>query len=169
MDRIDPEPATDERTTLGQFLDYQRDTLLLKAEGLDAAQLSTRIPSSELTLAGLLKHLALVEDNWMQVRFLGLPEAEPWASAPWDSDRDWEFHSAADDDPDELRKLYRAACERSRTAVASASLDDLSQSPGRDGRHSSLRWILVHLIEETSRHNGHADLLREAIDGEVGE
>jgi uncharacterized damage-inducible protein DinB len=169
MDRIDPDLAADERTTLAQFLDFHRDTLLLKAEGLDAAQLSTRIPTSELTLAGLLKHLALVEDDWMQTRFLGRPEAEPWASAPWDADRDWEFHSAVDDDPDALRDLYRAACERSRATVASASLDDLSHAPGRDGRHWSLRWILVHLIEETSRHNGHADLLREAIDGEVGE
>jgi uncharacterized damage-inducible protein DinB len=169
MDRIDPDLAADERTTLTQFLDFQRDTLLLKTEGLDATQLSTRIPTSELTLGGLLKHLALVEDDWMQVRFLGLPEAEPWASAPWDDDRDWEFHSAADDDPDALRNLYRGACERSRAATASASLDDLSRAPGRDGRHWSLRWILVHLLEETSRHNGHADLLREAIDGEVGE
>jgi uncharacterized damage-inducible protein DinB len=169
MERIDPEFAADERGTLAQFLDYQRDTLLLKTEGLDAAQLSARLPTSELTLAGLLKHLALVEDDWMQVRFLGLPEAEPWASAPWDADRDWEFHSATDEDPDELRTRYRAACERSRAAAAAASLDDLSATPSRNGRHWSLRWILMHLLEETSRHNGHADLLREAIDGEVGE
>jgi uncharacterized damage-inducible protein DinB len=117
----------------------------------------------------LLKHLALVEDSWIQERFLGLPEVEPWASAPWDQDRDWDFHSAADDDPEQLRDLYRAACERTRTAVAAASLDDLSRAPRRDGHHPSLRWILLHLLEETSRHNGHADLLREAIDGEVGE
>jgi uncharacterized damage-inducible protein DinB len=169
MERIDPDLAADECTTLTQFLDYQRATLLLKAEGLDAAQLSTRIPTSELTLAGLLKHLALVEDSWIQERFLGLPEVEPWASAPWDQDRDWDFHSAVDDDPEQLRNLYRAACERTRTAVAAASLDDLSRAPRRDGHHPSLRWILLHLLEETSRHNGHADLLREAIDGEVGE
>jgi uncharacterized damage-inducible protein DinB len=169
MERIDPDLAADECTTLTQFLDYQRATLLLKAEGLDAAQLSTRISTSELTLAGLLKHLALVEDSWIQERFLGLPEVGPWASAPWDQDRDWDFHSAVDDDPEQLRNLYRAACERTRTAVAAASLDDLSRAPRRDGHHPSLRWILLHLLEETSRHNGHADLLREAIDGEVGE
>ena len=116
--RTDPALAADERTNLDQFLDYHRETLLQKADGLDAAGLTTRLPTSSLTLAGLLKHLALVEDDWIQVRFLGLPELEPWASAPWDEDRDWEFHTAEHDDPDALRALYRAACERSRAGVA---------------------------------------------------
>ena len=169
MQRRDPDSAADERTTLTQFLDYQRDTLLLKTNGLTGEQLGRRLSPSALTLGGLLKHLALVEDIWIQQRFLGLPQSEPWASAPWAEDPDWEFHSAERDDPEQLRALYRAACERSRLAVAAADLDDRSVAVDREGAHRSLRWILVHLIEETARHNGHADLLREAVDGTVGE
>ncbi len=169
MHRRDPDSAADERTTLNQFLDYQRDTLLLKTDGLTGEQLGRRLPPSSLTLGGLLKHLALVEDIWIQHRFLGLPQREPWASAPWAEDPDWEFHSAERDDPAQLRALYRATCDRSRLAVAAAGLDDRSVAVDREGEHRSLRWILVHLIEETARHNGHADLLREAVDGSVGE
>lgn len=169
MERRDPDPDADERTTLTQFLDYQRATLLLKTDGLGAEELTRRLPPSVLTLAGLLKHLALVEDDWIQVRFLGRPELEPWASAPWGEDRDWEFHTAEHEDPEELRALYRAACDRSRHAVAESDLDLLSAGVDRKGRRWSLRWILCHLIEETARHNGHADLLREAVDGVVGE
>lgn len=154
---------------MDSFLDYQRATLLMKADGLDRQQLNQRLPTSELTLAGLLKHLALVEDDWIQVRFLGLPELEPWASAPWEQDRDWDFHTAADDDPDELRDLYRGACARSRSAIAGTDLSELSIGRDRDGQQWSLRWVLAHLIEETARHNGHADLLREAIDGTTGQ
>lgn len=168
MERIDPQPATDEKTTLLQFLDYQRATLLMKAEGLDQQQLNLPLPSSALTLAGLLKHLALVEDSWIQLKFRGLPEPEPWASAPGE-DPDWEFASAAADDPQALRELYLAACERSRGSIAKADLADLSAKSSREGHRWNLRWILMHLIEETARHNGHADLLREAIDGSVGE
>lgn len=169
LERIDPQPAADERTTLDEFLDYQRATMLGKTEGLDAAGLNQRLLPSTLTLGGLLKHLALVEDYWIQEKFLGLPELEPWASAPWAEDRDWDFHSAAGDDPDALRSLYRAACERSRQALAGADLSALSVGADRDGAHWNLRWILTHLIEETARHCGHADLLREAVDGTVGE
>ena len=169
MERTDPHPATDEKTTLQQFLDFQRATLLMKAEGLSQDQLNQPLPSSPLTLAGLLKHLALVESDWIQVKFSGLPEREPWASAPWNEDRDWEFHTAAQDKPEQLRGLYRAECERNRRIVAEADLDDLSAGTSREGHRWNLRWILTHLIEETSRHNGHADLLREAIDGSVGE
>jgi uncharacterized damage-inducible protein DinB len=169
MDRKDPHPVADERTMLDQFLDYHRATLLIKTAGLNREQMNRRLPPSDLTLGGLLKHLALVEDDWIHVRFCGRPELEPWASAPWDEDRDWEFHTAGRDDPEELRALYSAACERSRRAVAEAHLDDLSVGRDREGRQWSLRWILTHLIEETARHNGHADLLREAVDGAVGE
>lgn len=169
MERQEPEPASDEKTTLTQFLDFQRATLLMKTEGLTKAQLNQPLPPSSLTLAGLLKHLALVEDNWIQVKFSGLPQPEPWASAPWDEDWDWDFHSAADDEPAELRALYQTACERTRGTTAAADLDDLSAGQSSDGHRWNLRWILTHLIEETARHNGHADLLREAIDGSVGE
>ena len=169
MTRVDPDVAADERTTLDQFLDHHRATLLDKTAGLTAEQLRRRLPTSELSLGGLLKHLAFVEDDWIQVDFLGRPQVEPWASAPWDDDRDWEFHSAADDEPEALRALYEAACARSRRGVAGHGLDELSAGRSRrTGEQWSLRWILTHLVEETARHNGHADLLREAIDGQVG-
>ncbi len=94
MDRVEPHPHADERTTLTEFLNYQRATILLKADGLDSGQLRQPLPTSPLTLAGLLKHLAMVEDYWLQVCFLGLPEPEPWVSAPLEEDEDWDFHSA---------------------------------------------------------------------------
>jgi len=171
MTRTDPHPATDEHRSLEEFLDFQRETLLLKASGLDRAGLNVAVAPSTLTLAGLLKHLAYVEDRWIQSRFLGRSDAElePWGSAPWHEDRDWEFTSAAADDPDELRELYRAACDRSRRVTAGRSLDELVVTPGLGGEVWSLRWILLHLIEETARHCGHADLIREAVDGTVGE
>jgi hypothetical protein len=88
----------------------------------------------------------------------------------WVADPDWEFRTATAMDPDTLRQRYRDACERSRQAAASAgSLDQLSAYKGNDGWQFTLRWVLLHLIEETARHAGHADLLREAIDGSVGE
>lgn len=153
------------------FLDYQRATFVHKITGLDRVQFRQRIATSELTLAGLTKHLSLVEDSWFQDRFLGLGEPEPWASAPFDDDPDWEFHSALDDEPEYLVGLYEAACDRSRRAVDGARpLDQLSvQADRKTGERFNLRWIMLHLIEETARHNGHADLLREAIDGAVGE
>lgn len=168
-DRIDPASVSDEATSLGEFLDYQRATILLKTHGLTQEQLGSVHPPSTLTLAGLLKHLALVEDSWIQERFLGLPAPEPWASAPFDADEDWDFHSATQDSPDELRSLYEAACDRSRRATLGVPLDQRAVVPLRSGADWTLRWVLLHLIEETARHAGHADLLREAIDGSVGE
>jgi len=112
----------------------------------------------------------LVEEDWMEVRFSGLPEREPWASVDWDADPNWEFRTATDFGPEQLHSRYREACRRSRHIVAQAEgLDQLSIKALRDGRHFSLRWVLLHLIEETARHAGHADFLREAIDGTVGE
>jgi hypothetical protein len=168
--RNDPEIHADERDALAQYLDYQRETMLLKAEGLDKDQLARRIPTSGLTLAGLLYHCALNEEAWMEKRFAGLPEREPWTDVDWDADPDWEFHTATELDPDEVRGRYQEACERSRAVAASAgSLDQRSVGALRNGEHFTLRWVLLHLIEETARHAGHADLLREAIDGSTGE
>ena len=168
--RQDPDTKAGERDALAQYLDYQRETILLKADGLSKEQLAATIPTSALTLAGILYHLALVEEDWMEVRFLGLPERADWAGVDWDADRDWEFHTAVTMEPEQLRERYRAACQRSRQAAAQAdSLDQLSAFTGDDGWQFTLRWVLLHLIEETARHAGHADLLREAIDGTVGE
>ena len=119
----------------------------------------------------MVKHLALVEDDWFQVKFLGRPEIEPWASAPFDDDPDWEWHSATEEALEDLVGLYEAACERSRAAVAEVGgdLGTLSaERHPRTGEQISLRWIMLHMIEETARHNGHVDLLREALDGVVG-
>ncbi len=170
MQRSDPQLQVDERTSLNQFLDYHRATFSSRIEGLDREQANRRLAPSELTIASLAKHLAFVEDSWFQEDFLGRALPAPWADAPFDVDPDWELHSAVDDDPADLVVLYRDACERSRAAVASAeSLDMLSARTDRNGESYSLRWIVLHLIEETARHNGHADLIRESIDGLVGE
>jgi uncharacterized damage-inducible protein DinB len=170
MERIDPDLQADERTTLVEFLDYHRATFLSKIAGLTHEQLNRTLPPSDLTLASLTKHLALVEDSWFQERFVGV-EVEPWASAPFDDDRDWEMHSAKDDSPEDLVALYRTAIARSQATVATVeSLDALSAiNDRREDIPYSMRWILVHMIEETARHNGHADLIRESIDGLVGE
>jgi uncharacterized damage-inducible protein DinB len=169
--RTDPPDSGPERDQLTAFLDFQRATVLLKTEGLDAAQMGQRLPTSSLTLAGLLNHLALVEDSWFRERFAGLPEHELWAGVDWDADPDWEFRTALDVPPDELRQRYEDACARSREVVAGAeNLDQLSVGTSRrSGQRWDLRWVLLHMIEETARHAGHADLLREAIDGTTGE
>jgi uncharacterized damage-inducible protein DinB len=168
--RIDPDPNGSEVGMLSQYLDYQRATVLSKADGLTREQLTLKHSPSELTLAGLLYHLALVEEDWMEVRFAGLPEREPRASVDWEADSDWEFHTAALLEPEQLQRRYREACDRSREVVSeSTGADQMSVRALRDGNHFSLRWVLLHLVEETARHAGHADLLREAIDGAVGE
>jgi uncharacterized damage-inducible protein DinB len=170
--REDPATYTQaaEREMLAHYLAYQRETILLKTEGLTKDQMAQKLPTSALTLAGILYHLALVEESWMEVRFLGLPEREDWEGVDWDSDPDWEFRTATAKEPEELRRRYRDACNRSRQAAAKAStLDELSAAKSEDDERFSLRWVLLHLIEETARHAGHADLLREAIDGTVGE
>ena len=126
-----------------------------------------------MTLGGLLKHLALVEDSWFTRWLHDRPMPEPWAGVDWRSDPDWEFYSAADDSPEELLELWERSCRRSDAAIdealADGGLDQLASRRGEDGHAPSLRWILVHMVEEYARHNGHADLLREAVDGQVGE
>jgi len=169
--RVEPAFDADERTMLAGFLDYHRATVAWKAAGLTQAQLAQPMPSSTLTIGGLVKHLALVEDSWFTERFAGLDEPAPWAGVDWDADPDWEHHSAAHDAPEDLLALYAQACERSRSVYGAAdSLDQVAQAMDRrTGRPFTLRWIMLHMIEETARHNGHIDLLREAIDGVTGE
>jgi uncharacterized damage-inducible protein DinB len=168
--RIDPDPDGSELQLLSQYLDYERETILLKSDDLSGEQFVQKVSPSDLTLGGLLYHLALVEESWMEVRFLGRPERDPWVGVDWDTDPNWEFRTAAELRPQELRQRYREACDRSRQVVAEAkSLDQRSVQPLRDGTAFSLRWVLLHLTEETARHAGHADFLREAIDGAVGE
>jgi uncharacterized damage-inducible protein DinB len=168
--RTDPDLSGAEFDLLCEYLDYQRETLLMKVDGLTQEQLAMKLSPSELTLAGILYHLSLVEENWMEVKYGGLPEREPWVGIDWDADPNWEFRTATALGPEELKTRYLEACERSRQIAASASdLNQPSANAFPDGRHFSLRWILLHLIEETARHAGHADLIRESIDGSVGE
>jgi uncharacterized damage-inducible protein DinB len=170
MERTDPDTTGDELTLLSQFLDYHRATLVQKVSGLDRRQLGTRLEPSTLTLAGLVKHMALVEDSWFGRVLLGREDDEPWASVDWEADPDWEFHTAVDDEPEDLLALYADACDRSRAAIAEVrDLDRVATKPSRSGESFNLRWIMLHMIEETARHNGHADLLRENIDGVTGE
>jgi uncharacterized damage-inducible protein DinB len=169
----EPPVAGDETATLLGSLERQRATLAWKCGGLDAAGLSATTGASSMTLGGLLKHLALVEDHYFSVRLLGRQPQPPWDTVDWDADPDWEWHSAAEDTPDELLTLWRDAVARSRAAVAEAladgGLDRLAKKPWPDGRAPSLRRLLIDLIEEYARHVGHADLLRESVDGLVGE
>lgn len=178
MDEVDeqgrrlPPLAGDEAATVLGYLDYQRATFEWKCSGLDADQLRVAHPPSSMTLGGMLKHLALVEDGWFGRCLRGLEYDEPWRAVDWEADRDWEWHSAASDTPEELWSLWRRAVARSRERIA-ASLDEGGMGAVAlrtdQGEPPSLRWILCHLIEEYARHNGHADLIRESIDGATGE
>ncbi|NGN93115.1 DinB family protein [Nocardioides sp. KC13] len=160
--------VADESTTLRSFLDFYRATLLRQTAGLDHEQLNRPFPPTSMTLAGILKHMAYVEDVWFGVRLAGNAVVSPFDTAPWDDDPDWDFNSAAADDPEELRTLLRHAIARSDELTGAAgSLDHIAAGRSRDGQEISLRWILVHMIEEYARHCGHADLMREAIDGKT--
>ena len=151
------------------FLEFLRATVAWKTDGLDHAQLAQVHPPSSMTLGGLLKHLAFVEDWWLVHKFLGEPQQEPWASVDWRASPDWDWDTAVDHEPDELRALWRESVERSRAIAAGTDLDTLAASALRNGEQVSLRWIVLHLIEEYARHAGHADLIRESIDGLTGE
>ena len=167
---VEPALASDEYVTLTEFLDYYRVVIARKAHGLTHEQLNRSVAPTSLTLAKLVRHLTLVEQDWFIVRFLGLDPPEPWASAPWDDDRDWEMTTAIDIAPEKLLAAFHGACEESRRITREAgSLDRLSIQADHTGEHYNLRWILVHMIEEYARHAGHADFLREAIDGVVGD
>jgi hypothetical protein len=169
----EPPVAGTEVEHLVGALDRLRATFRWKADDLDAAGLRARVGASSLTLGGLLKHLAAVEDYHFTAKMRGEPVGEPWAALGWDGSNDWEFSSAADDKPEELYALWDGAVERSRARLSAALEDGGLDQPVHvawpDGRHASLRRLVCDLIEEYGRHTGHADLLREAVDGRVGE
>ena len=171
--RPEPPVAADEEDTVLGFLDYQRATFAWKCAGLDAAGLGATVGASSMTLGGMLKHMAYVEDHWFS-RFLRGHEAAPqWRSVDWSADPDWEWHSAAENTAEDLRGQWQESVERSRSlvgeALAEGGLDQLSRQTWPDGRAPSLRWIVCHMIEEYARDNGHADLIRESVDGATGE
>ncbi|MFC4111012.1 DinB family protein [Nonomuraea zeae] len=171
--RPEPPAAADETATLLGFLEFHRATLEWKCAGLDAAGLSATVGGSPLTLGGMLKHLSYVEDHWFSHYLHGQDRQPPWDTVDWAADPDWDWHSAAGDSPEQLRTLWADAVARSRLladkALAGGGLDQLAARAWSDGLVPSLRWILVHMIEEYSRHNGHADLIRESVDGLTGE
>jgi len=171
--RPEPPQAADETATLLGFLDYQRATLSWKTARLDAPALNVAVAASSITLGGLLKHLAWIEEYWFSYRLHGKGPLPPFDTVDWSAAPDWEWRSAVADPPEELRALWQVTVARSRERVAEALADGGPARPAAvpwpDGTAPSLRWILVHMVEEYARHNGHADLIREAIDGETGE
>jgi hypothetical protein len=160
----DPPYAADEKITLSAFLDWYRDVMLRKVEGLTTEEATRKLVPSPTNLLGLIKHLAYVERGWFQGSFLGMEfEDVPWS----DADPDADFRVEPGESVASVTEFYRKQCERSREIAAAAKLDDKSKRPDR--KDHTLRWIMVHMIEETARHAGHADILRELTDGATGE
>jgi hypothetical protein len=169
----EPPMAGDELGTLLGALERQRRYVAWKCGNLDSAGLRATLGPSAMTLGGLLKHLAAVEDDVFSVKLYGRDPHPPWDAVDWDADPDWEWHSAAGDSPGQLMSLWQEAVARSRAlvaeAVADGGLDRLASFTWPDGRTPSLRRLLMDMIEEYARHVGHADLIRESVDGLVGE
>lgn len=169
-----PEPptsGTESETILG-VVDFLRATLEWKCSGLSDEQLARPLASSTMTLSGMLTHLAFVEDYWCSFVVGEAPMPEPWATMVWDADEDADWHLADELTGDAVRALWTQRVATSTAVVASLlseDVDALSRLHRRGDTEVSLRWVLPHLIEEYARHCGHADLLREAVDGQVGE
>lgn len=174
--RVMPPMSGDEADTLLGFLEYQRATFLWRTSNLTTEQLRQPLNHpSTMTLAGMMKHLALVEDQWITTVAAEEPLPGIWHELGITRDPDWDWASALDDSADALREIWSAALQRSRDVEGRLLSGDRNDSlstthPAWGGQaHVSLRWILTHMIEEYARHNGHADLLREVIDGQTGE
>jgi uncharacterized damage-inducible protein DinB len=163
----------DEATTLLGYLDYQRATLAWKCRGVPAEGLRQTVAASTMTLGGLLLHMALVEDHWFTRYVADQDMPERWQGVDWDADPDMEWRTAADHPPVELLAIWEESVDRSRGQVARAlESGDLGQPAAKafsNGSAPNLRWVVTHMIEEYARHNGHADLIREAFDGSTGE
>lgn len=147
---------------LTSFLDYFRSVMIRKVEGVDDEKLRWSPVPSGTCLGGLIKHLAYVERYWFQSVWAGREVAFPWT----DDDPDADFRLDPDDTADSLIGFYRQGCDVSRQIAAASALDDTVTTPRGE---ISMRWIVVHMIEETARHCGHADLIRELVDGAVGD
>ena len=152
------------------FLERQRATFAWKCGGLDAAGLRATLGPSSMTLGGMLKHLARFEDDMSTEWLIGRDQLPPWNAVDWDADHDWDWRSAAADTPEQLYALWRDTVARSRALFAEALADGgLERSPKDRRELPSLRYILINMIEEYARHNGQADLIRESVDGLVGQ
>ncbi len=169
----EPPAAGNELDTFVGALERQRGYVAWKCGNLDPAGLRATLGPSTMTLGGLLKHLALVEDDVFSVKLHGHAPHPPWNTVDWDADPDWEWHSSTEDSPEQLMSFWQDAVDRSRALVAEAladgGLDQLASFTWPNGRTPSLRRLLMDMIEEYARHVGHADLIRESVDGLVGE
>lgn len=165
--------AGDEAAGLIGTLERMRVLIEWKCGGLDAAGMRATLGPSTMTLGGLLKHLACVEDSHFSRLMFAREPGAPWDGVDWDADPDWEWRTAADDSPEELLTLWRDSVERSRQLVAEVladgGLDHVGTFVNRRGESPNLRYALLTMIEEYARHLGHADLIRESVDGLVGE
>ncbi|MBB6032232.1 mycothiol transferase [Phytomonospora endophytica] len=169
----EPPLAGTEAEALVGALERSRAIFRWKTHGLDAEGLSASVGVSTMTLGGLVKHVAAVEDTHFARLLLAAEPPEPWASVDWDADPDWDWRSAADDTPAQLEEQWRESSARSRAIVAEALADGGPGGLGRyktgTGESPNLRRIVLDMIEEYARHIGHADLIRETVDGLVGE
>jgi uncharacterized damage-inducible protein DinB len=169
IERVEPPYGEEDRAALRSWLEYHRATLLVKCEGLDAAGLAARpIPTSMMSLHGLVRHMTEVERNWFRRWWLQEQDVPPLY---WDDDEhpDGDFELADGSTWDADLATFLGECDHSRAVEAGAeSLDVMSHRPGRDVGVDR-RWIMIHMIEEYARHNGHADLIRELVDGSVGD
>jgi uncharacterized damage-inducible protein DinB len=157
--------VADERQMLEAWLDFHRQTLLIKCGGLTAGQLRERAaPPSKLSLLGLVRHMTEVERGWFRRRIAGEDVSFQYSS---ESDPDGEFDHVDSADAEQDLAAYQREIDLARQAVAGRGLDETFYHSHRDAR-MSVRWVYVHMIEEYARHNGHADLLRERIDGATG-
>ena len=163
----DTPPTWDERTTLLTMLQYTRDVAAGKCRDLAADDVSAApLPGSPLmTIGGVLNHLRWVEHSWVENRFVGGPDLGPWT----EEEPDREFSVGAEVPIAQTLQEYAEQAERTDAIIAGLDLDDRSATPFRSGEHPTLRWVLLHLIEENARHNGHLDLLRELADGVTGD
>lgn len=162
-----------ESDSLLAVLERNRRTFAWKTSGLDASGLRATTAASTMTLGGLVKHMALVETDWLTVKLAGAEYGAPWDTVDYDTDPDWEWRTGALDSPDELYALWRSSVARSRELVSDViderGLSGAASFTWPDGRTPDVRTMLLDMIEEYARHTGHADILREAVDGRVGE
>lgn len=163
VERSEPDRLANERLALTQQLDFHRATLVHKLERLDDEQMRRPMTASGLSLLGLVRHLTQTEHGWFLKIYAGLREPDLY---PIGADPDEDFRVGADETGDALVADYLGTCERARACVAAGKLDDVRTTPW--GAEVNLRAILLHMIQETARHNGHADIIREAIDGTTG-
>ena len=172
----DPEnhaSLTAEARAILAVLERNRRTFAWKTSGLDADGLAAATAATTMTLGGLVKHLALVEADWLVVKLAGQPYGPPWEDVDFDADPDYEWRTGAKDAPEAVYALWKSAVRRSRDTVAAVlqegGLDAPAHFTRADGQSPTVREMLLDMIEEYARHTGHADLLRESVDGRVGE